>query len=175
MTEQVPGTARRALFAVWLVAAVASIVLLVVIQLFQGPADDPDPAYQRPGVLDLAALPAPAPAVTPRVPGPGRAAVVFFERPDSLAVLCGVLPGTGLAGEAELVVVASGPVTECGAVPVVVDPAGRIAQGYGMRTPIDGGPPVGYAVVDATGSIRYRTLAPEISELQEVSVVLGAL
>lgn len=175
MTEQVPGRGGRGLIGVWLVAAVASVALLVVIQLFQGPADDPDPAYQRPGVLDLAALPAPAPAVTPQLPRPGRPAVVFFERPDSLAALCAALPGTGLTGEAELVVVASGPVTECGAVPVVADPAGRIAQGYGMRTPIDRGPPVGYAVVDATGSIRYRTLAPEISELQEVSVMLGAL
>lgn len=175
MTEQVPGPAGRGLFAVWLLAAVASAVLLAVIQLFQGPADDPDPAYQRPGVLDLAALPAPAPAVIPQVPRPGSPAVVFFERPDRLAALCAALPGTGLTGETELVVVTSGPVTECGAVPVVADPAGRIAEGYGMRTPIDGGPSVGYAVVDATGSIRYRTLAPEISELQEVSVMLGAL
>lgn len=175
MTEQVPSPARRGLIAVWLVAAVASAALLVVIQLFQEPADDPDPAYQRPGVLDLATLPAPAPTVTPQLPRPGRPAVVFFERPDRLAALCAALPGTGLAGEAQLVVVTSGPVTECGAVPIVADPAGRIAERYGMRVPIDRGPPVGYAVVDATGSIRYRTLAPEISELREVSVMLGAL
>ncbi|MGQ0717428.1 MAG: hypothetical protein ACT4NP_08945 [Pseudonocardiales bacterium] len=177
MTGQVPGPgpARRGLLTVWLAAAAASAALLVVIQLSQGQADDPDPAYQRPGVLDLAALPVPAPAVTPQVPRPGSPAVVFFERPDRLSGLCTALPGTGLTAEAELVVVTSGPVTGCGEVPVIADPAGRIAEGYGMRTPIDGGPPVGYAVVDATGSIRYRTLAPEISELQEVSVMLGAL
>ncbi|MGH8573944.1 MAG: hypothetical protein ACREX8_15425, partial [Gammaproteobacteria bacterium] len=65
MTQRIPAPASRALFAVWLVAAVVSVVLLVAIQLFQGPADDPDPAYQRPGLLDLAALPAPAPAIIP--------------------------------------------------------------------------------------------------------------
>ena len=53
--------------------------------------------------------------------------------------------------------------------------AGRIANAYGMRIPIDGGPPVGYAVVDKSGLIRYRTLAPDVSALYELSVILSAL
>ncbi len=38
-----PSPPRGGLLAVWLVAAVACVVLLAVIQLFRGPADDPDP------------------------------------------------------------------------------------------------------------------------------------
>lgn len=80
-----------------------------------------------------------------------------------------------LTTSAELVVVTTGPIVDCGGVPVVADPPERIANAYGMRTPIDGDPPVGYAVVDNSGLIRYRTLAPKLSELYEVSVILGAL
>ncbi|HJT03612.1 MAG TPA: hypothetical protein VJ757_08290 [Pseudonocardiaceae bacterium] len=170
-----PGPSWRGLVAVWLVAAAACAVLLGVVQAFRGPADDPDPAYERPGVLDLGMLPAPAPMVTARLPRPGRPAVVFFERPGRLAALCGALPGTELTTSAEVVVVTTGPTAGCGGVPVVADPLARIAKAYGMRIPIDGGPPVGYAVVDRSGLIRYRTLAPELSELYEVSVILGAL
>ncbi|WP_219418100.1 hypothetical protein [Pseudonocardia nigra] len=151
-----------------------SVVLLAVIQAFRGPADDPDPAYQRPGILDLAGLPEPASPVTPQVPQRGRPAVVFFERPGRLPALCGALPEAELAGLADLVVVTSG-TGGCGEVPVVSDPAGRLADAYGMSVPVDGGPPIGYAVIDANGSIRYRTLAPEVSELYEVAVMVGAL
>lgn len=176
MSKPTAVATRRALVVVWLGAAVLAAGLLGVVHLFRQPTDSPDPAYQRPGILDLAALPEPAAPVTPQVPGPGRRAVVFFERPDRLAALCSALPGTGLNAIADLVIVVSSqPLTGCGATPVVVDPVGLITDAYDMPTPIDGGPPIGYAVVDAQGLIRYRTLAPEISELYEVSVMLGAL
>lgn len=170
-----PTRPQRGLIAVWVVVALVAAALLGGVQLFRGPADDPDPAYQRPGILDLGLLPEPAPAITSGLPVPGRPTVVFFERPGRLAELCAALPGTGLAADAALVVVATTPGGDCGDVPVVSDPGGRLADAYGMAIPRDGRAPAGYALVDAAGQIRYRTLAPNLSELYEVSVMLGAL
>ncbi len=74
-------------------------------------------------------------------------------------------------------VVVAGSTAPCGPVErVVADPGGRLAATYGMREPREGGPPVGYAVVDETGQIRYRTLDPEVTDLLgEVDTILGAL
>lgn len=171
----IPTRPRKALLPVWLIVALLAAALLGVVQLFRGPADDPDPAYQRPGILDLGPLPEPAPPVTARLPAPERPTVVFFERSGRLPELCAALPGTGLTAKAALAVVTAGAGSDCAGVPVVPDPGGRLAAGYGLQVPNDGGYPVGYALVDADGQIRYRTLAPDLSELYEVSVMLGAL
>jgi len=59
---------------------------------------------------------------------------------------------------------------------VKVDPEGRTAALYGMRVPADGGPPVGYAVVDAENRVRYRTLDPDpAGNTREVMTILRAL
>ena len=56
------------------------------------------------------------------------------------------------------------------------DPDGSVAEAYGMRSPRGGGPPVGYALVDAHGAIRYRTLDPDVADqLGEVGTMVGAL
>jgi alkyl hydroperoxide reductase subunit AhpC len=58
---------------------------------------------------------------------------------------------------------------------VLGDPDGAVAKAYGMRVPRGGGPPVGYAVVDAAGAIRYRTLDPAVAErLREVGTIVSA-
>jgi hypothetical protein len=103
--------------------------------------------------------------------------VVFFVRPDGLEALCDAVVGTELDGEPDLVAVVAGPAGSCaGDLPVVADPAGRLAEGYGLREPADGGPPVGYAVVDSAGQIRYRTLDPEVDDLlSEVDTILRAV
>ena len=169
----VPG---RGLLAMWLLAALVLGGLLVIAQLFRSPLDDPDPAYQRPGILDLGTLPVPAPAVTGDIPRHGRSAVVFFDRPGLLPGLCQALAGTGLAASADLVIVTPAERAGCGTVPVVEDSDGGLAGAYGMRAPSDGGPPVGYAVVDGQGRIRYRTLDPTVAaELPEVATILAAL
>ncbi len=63
-----------------------------------------------------------------------------------------------------------------GAAAVVPDPDGSMAAAYGMRSPAGGGPPVGYAVVDADQRIRYRTLDPTVAEeLSEIRTILEAL
>ena len=76
------------LVVVWLAAAVGLGLLLGLARAAEGPLDDPDPAWQRPGFLDAGDLPAPAPRVAPGVPAPGRPTVVFFERAGRLPELC---------------------------------------------------------------------------------------
>lgn len=167
----------RRLVVVWLMVAVGFGALLIVARSTEAPLDDPDPAYQRPGLLDLGELPRPAPAVADDVPAPGNEAVVFFVRPDGLEALCDAVAAVDFDGEPDLVAVVAGPVGSCaGDLPVVADPAGRLAEGYGLREPADGGPPVGYAVVDPAGQIRYLTLDPEVDDLlSEVDTILGAV
>ncbi len=59
--------------------------------------------------------------------------------------------------------------------PLIPDTAGQIANGYQMRRPRDGGPPVGYAIVDSSGSVRYRTLDPTVwKHLKEVQTIWNA-
>lgn len=154
-------------------------LLLAVSRSSAGPLDDPDQAWQRPGFLDAGNLPAPAPPVAPGVPVPGRPTVVFFERPHRVAELCrGLAAGPPLEEDALPVVVVTGrPPGPCDAAATVVeDPAAALAEAYGMRRPRSGGPPVGYAVVDSAGAIRYRTLDPAMTDhLEEVRTMVGAV
>ncbi len=163
--------------AVWLVVAVTTGVLLAVSRAATGPLDDPDPARQRPGYLDDGALPVPAPEVTEDIPAPGRRAVVFFVRPSELEPLCEALPGFQPGPEVDVVVVLEGQGGRCPeGIPVVPDREAELAERYGLPAPRDGGPPVGYAVVDGAGDIRYRTLDPEVAALLgEVSTILQAV
>ncbi|HET7488439.1 MAG TPA: hypothetical protein VFJ85_10965 [Acidimicrobiales bacterium] len=164
---------RRRLVAVWLAAALAFGAALAVAQGTRGPLDDPDPALQRPGFLDQGDLPAAAPPVTAGVPAAGQRAVVFFERPAMLAELCRALRRQPVA-RADVVVVVPAAAGGCG-VPVVVDAGGALRRAYGLRSPRDGGPGVGYAVVDRGGRIRYRTLDPSVAaNLHEVETILDA-
>jgi hypothetical protein len=167
---------RRNLVLTWLAFAVGIGLLLVLAEAAEGPLDDADPAYQRPGILDLGGLPVPAPKVTDELPAPDRAAVVFFVRPDQLGPLCDVLTGVELARQPDLAVVVAGPLGPCAAEAVAVtDPGARLSDGYGLRSPQGGGAPVGYAVVDRAGMIRYRTLDPEVDDLlDEVDTILRA-
>jgi hypothetical protein len=109
--------------------AVGFGALLVAARSAEGPLDDPDPAYQRPGLLDLGALPRPAPPVTGGVPAPGSEAVVSFVRPDGLQPLCDAAAGADFDGEPDLVVVVVGPAGSCAggypALMTAVDPLGR--------------------------------------------------
>jgi len=114
-----------------------------------------------------------APAVTPSIPTPGRRAVVFFVRPGQIGPLCQALPASGLEAKASLAVIVSAPAECPGQAAVVVDKGG-LAGRFHMPTPVDGGPPVGYALVDSVGRIRYRTLDPRgAGGLDEVATMLA--
>lgn len=166
---------RRRLLALWLGAAVLLGALLGVARATRTGLDDPDPAWQRPGFLDVGPLPQPAPRLSADLPRPGRPAVVFFVRPEGIAELCHSLATHRLGQSAELVIVVSG-TGRCPGVTALEDPSGAAARAYGLRHPRDDATPVGYAVVDGQGRIRYRTLDPTIAqELDEVDTMLGAL
>ncbi len=167
----------RPLVAVWLAAAGGLGLLLLLAGGAQGPLDDRDQAWQRPGFLDAGDLPAPAPDVAPGVPTRGRPAVVFFERPGRIAALCRALERAPMpGGAAAAVAVAGRPPARCGAATVVGDAGGALAAAYGLRRPRDGGSPAGYAVVDGHGAIRYRTLDPGVAgRLGEVATMVAAL
>lgn len=167
---------RLAVVLVWAGAAWGFAVLLVIAGHARGPLDDPDPARQRPGFVDLGTLPVPAPEVVDGIPAIGRRAVVFFERPAGLARLCRALEASTLGRHADVVVVsADGGPCEGGA-RLAGDPASSYARRVGMDVPRDGGPPVGYAVVDSAQRIRYRTLDPHVADgLGEVATILAAV
>ena len=58
---------------------------------------------------------------------------------------------------------------------MVGDPTGALAAQFGLDRPRDGGAPVGYAVVDGRGDIRYRTLDPSVAaQLDEIDTILRA-
>lgn len=152
-----PGASRPrgARFAVWLGSALVLGALLATSAAGSGPLDDPDPAKQRSGMLDVVGPRSPAPEVAPGVPAAGRPTVVFFVRPAQVEALSSTLAAAdakGLAIAADLALVVSAPGPRAADAPndapaIVTDGDGRLADGYGMRRPRDGGPPVGYAVV----------------------------
>ncbi len=154
----------------------AAVLVFVVVALVRppGPLDDPDPAFQRDGLL------LDGPVVDREVAGVdfgGRAVVLLFVRepPDrrALADWAGNVPDPA---QVQVQVVVPRPnLTDLG-LPVVVDPLNRLAEAVGMPTPIDGGRPVGYAVVDSGRTVRYATLDPQyLRNGFEVSTIVGAV
>ena len=175
MTVAPADQRRKKLLAVWLGVAVLVGALLGVARSTRTGLDDPDPAWQRPGFLDAGPLPQPAPRLRADLPRPGRPAVVFFVRPKGVAELCHSLATHRLGQTAEVVMVVSG-TGRCPEVTALEDPSGALVRAYGLRDPRNGAIPVGYAIVDGEGRIRYRTLDPTVAqELDEVDTMLGAL
>ncbi len=147
------------------VFAVAAVVLTLVVALVvrgPGPRDDPNPGDQRDGLL------LGGPRLPPELAGVrfgGRPVVVLFER--------GVPGGPRFERwRAE--------VSDDG-VDLVVAVAGSqqaaiLAGAVDIPSPVDGGAPVGYAVVDATRLVRYSTLDPAyLRNAFEVDVITGAI
>ena len=150
----------------WIPAAVcivAALVLSVVVILLVRPPrarDDPDPADQRDGlVVDGPVVPVMAAGTS----FGGHPIVVLFERS---------MP-TGPAFESWKHSIADDHVQ-------LVVRSGRagdvLARLVGMPTPVDGGRPVGYAVIDASRRVRYATLDPMYQvNSYEVSVIVHAV
>ena len=165
---------RRALVTVWLAAVIAMGAVLAVSQATRTPGDDVDPARQRPGILDLGPLPVAAPRLSATVPAPGQPTVIFFAGSQA-AELCAELPDADLDGVAVVVVSADADACRQGA--LVLETSGReAAEAFGLPSRRDGGVPVGYAIVDSEGRIRYRTLDPSVAGLlDEVTTMVEAL
>lgn len=164
----------------WLSIAVLFGLLLGFAEYSRSHLDDPDPALQRPGSLIPATFK--VPEITPGFPRPGRPLLVIFVRS-----VAGQLLFHDLAVQSDLsliadiiLVTADGrePTITQGLSAVVADADGTIAKTYQLNTPIDGGYPVGYAVVDRQGFLRYTTLDPHcvgMSNGVEIKVILNNL
>ncbi len=155
-------------------AALAAGLTFVVVALVRppGPLDDPDPAYQRDGLLLN------GPVVPQQVAGVafgGRPVVLLFERqpPSNTALAAWTAQ---VPARADTFLVLPEPSTADAAVPTVLDPLNQLAEAIGMPAPVDGGRPVGYAVVDSDRVVRYATLDPEyLSNAFEVGTIAGAI
>lgn len=158
----------------WLASSVVLVAVVLAVVPRPGPLDDPDSARQRPGVLT-------APSDARRVgklslPGDSigrRPVMIFFDRrpPNSEAFrrLERRLP----AAIATVLVLGHGP-RPAGYQAVAVDRHKRIADAVGMRTPKDGGPPVGYAIIDRQARVRYATLDPGYLRHSEEDATMAA-
>lgn len=151
----VPAIAATALLAV----LIAVVVLLVKPP---GPLDDPRPAFQRDGLLRD------GPVLDGDFEGVelgDRTVILLFERLEPEG-------GEWQQWQAD--------VTSDGANLVVLtpnDPAhDRLVSALHMPVPVDGGPPIGYAVVDPERRVRYVTLDPQyLINAYEVDVITGAV
>jgi hypothetical protein len=152
---------RAHALAVWLAAAAILGTAIVLERWSREPLDDPNPAYQRPGIVRPAQNSPAAPVTGLDVPNAGRPGVVFFVRERGAGELRRRLREWQWPQDVDIT--------------VLVDDR-SLSRRYGLRTPGDGGPPVGYAVVDAGGRVRYATLDPYPGRhLFEVGTILEAL
>ena len=171
-----PSKQSQKLIAVWLLSVLVMGMALLLSRSVYDPLADPDPALQRPGFID-AEQALIAPKVTQDIPGHGRRAVIFFDRQipkaedlQKLKELQGSLKNTDIA-----LVVDNSAGQMASPLPVISDKNARLARAYKLNQPNDGGYPVGYAVVDSKGLIRYPTLDPNyIGLLDEVLTILRA-
>jgi hypothetical protein len=157
----------------WL-AALAAVLTFVVVGLVRppGPLDDPDPAYQRDGLL------LGGPVLGPEILGVefgGRPVVLLFVRepPES-----GELSdwAQSVPERADTYVVLPQPTAARLPLPAVVDPLSQLAEAVDMPQPVDEGRPVGYAVVDSDRVVRYATLDPVyLSNAFEIATIVGSV
>lgn len=105
----------------------------------------------------------------------GRPVVLLFVRdlpqPDKLAQWLTAVPD-----DADVRVVVPQPTTTQLPAPIVVDPLNKLADAVEMPQPVDGGRPVGYAVIDSDRVVRYATLDPAyLTNAFEITTILGAV
>lgn len=170
------GRSRRRLGLIWLGSAALMAGGLAASQASYSGLDDTHIAYERPGLLDLSGSPRSAPVLS-NLPKPGRRAVFFVTRPERVAALESALKGDHpLQVAADVLIVVPAAAGEAGPIPVVSDAGRDVALQLGIRQPRDGGFPVGYALVDSGGRVRYSTLDPEVTDhLDEIHTMLGAM
>lgn len=142
------------------------------------PLDDPDLALERPGFLDAHSEPFPAPPVAPGLPKYGERFILFFVRQEQAGPLHDALmKRTHPFDEVAMAIAYVGrkPDHQDLVAPFLDDNTGEIASSYRMPRPRDGGQPVGYAIVDRAGYVRYQTLDPTMwTRLDEVQTMWAA-
>lgn len=145
----------------WLGMALALTVLVLGVVGGPGPLEDPDPADQRPGFLtDTGEAPLFAGVSLPGSPIGRQPVFVAFDRRvpdrDALEEVLEPLPN----GFATVLAVPRSQHGPDGPFTVLADPSGRTAAAAGVSRPRDGGLPIGYALLDSSGRVRYATIDP---------------
>ena len=161
---------------VWF-ALLAVVLTVVVVWLVRppGPLDQPDPAYQRDGLLLDGAV---VPREVAGVEFGGRPVVLLFDRslpdPEALADWVAAVPERAVV---RLVLPEPAPrLLDLPALEVVVDPGGRLADAVDLPTPVDQGPGIGYAVVDSNRQLQYSTLDPAyLTNAFEIATIVGSV
>lgn len=160
----------------WAVGAALLAVIVLSLVRHPGPLDDPDPADQRPGFLTAAAEARELSGLAlPGDPVGRRAVLVAFDRsPPPARRYASALAGVPDA-IAVVLVIPREPATRTrpGRGRLLVDPEGRVAEAMGIHRPSDGGPPMGYAVLDADGRVRYATLDPSYLDHGDESALIA--
>lgn len=168
---------RAKALGLWVVAAVLLGSLQWAVAGSNGALDDPDPAYQRSGILTSGGE---APELEGVRYGQGPT-LVIFDRGDQpqQRLFEDAEMQERIVREARVAVVMGGPRwprERNGVEATVTDTAREAARDFGLRAPRDGGYPQGYAIVDSYGKIRYRTLDPGYaSHADEVLTMLEAV
>ena len=147
---------------VFLIAALLLALVIVFVVKSPGQLDDPDPANQRAGLL----LNGPAlPVQVAGVSFGDHPVIVLFERTPPTGKAFQQWSQTVSDDDVQLVVVVTGS-----------QQASVLAAAVNMPIPVDGGPPVGYAVIDANRVVRYATLDPVYTRNSfEVDVITGTI
>ena len=155
-------------------AAFATVLTFVIVALVRppGPLDDADRAFQRDGLLLN------GPIVPERVVdvefGSRPVVLLFVREPPQPAALAQWL--TAVPDGADVRVVVPAPTTTELPAPTVLDPLNKLAGAVDMPRPVDGGRPVGYAVIDSDRVVRYAALDPSyLANAFEVTTIVGAV
>lgn len=142
----------RRLAVSWLVVAVAIGAGLLLENAVRSGEDGANPIRERVGFTFDEGF------AVPTLPGvvEGKRTAVLFVRPQRAAAACRWAAGSPFTG-VTMVMVAPERVA-CPGVSVSLDGDGRLARAFQMRRSEDGGYPVGFAVLDSDGGLRYNTL-----------------
>lgn len=164
--------------SIWLAVAGTMGGLLGLADYHRNPLNDPDLSRQRTGVL-LPAGNEPSPSIGPQS-GSGRESIVIFARSlKGRHLFRDLADQSDLSRDADLVVVTgdgSRPMIEAGIDRFLPDQDGSLARAFRLRSPIDGGYPVGYVLIDGQDFIRFRTLDPGFDRRAwEIKLLLGEM
>ena len=168
-----PLQARTVLLAAILMVSLLTAVVLTVVHL-PGPLDERTLADQRNGLLRHGPL---LPQSLEGVTLGGHPVVMLFLRtaPDDGDVQ---MFAKALPARARLKLVLQTPTAGSDGsepVPVVRDPRQVLAQAVDLPRPNDGGPGVGYAIIDSTRTVQYSTLDPSWpTNGFEAATIIGA-
>ncbi len=160
----------------WFVA-LAVILTAVVVVLVRPPGllDQPDPAYQRDGLLLDGAL---VPEQVAGVDFGSRPVLLLFDRglPEASALEQWL---AAVPERAVVRLVVPEPVPRVVTHPrleIVVDPDGQLADAVDLPAPVGGGRGIGYAVVDSDRQVQYSTLDPVyLGNAFEVATIVGSV